>query len=132
MWLVLATFGLISTFLPDIITFAFCPILSECCHRVILGKKVPQFRWNTNPKREGREGAQLTRDVHPERGGDGEAHVVVDGLADEDGVEVGVADGRDAQRVDRGAVHHLVGVVDQGVLAPPRQARRRVACVVWI
>ena len=75
-----------------------------------------------------REGAQLTGDVHPERGGDGEADVVVDGLADEDGVEVGVADCRDAQRVDGRAVHGLVGVVDEGVLAPPRQAGRRVAC----
>ena len=72
--------------------------------------------------------AQLTGDVHPEGGGDGEAHVVVDGLADEDGAEVGVADGGDAEGVDGGAVDHLVRVVDQGVLAPPRQPRRRVAC----
>ena len=89
-------------------------------------QKLNPLPWDTSQER---EPAQLTGDVHPERGGDGEAHVVVDCLADEDGVEVGVAHGGDTQRVDRRAVEDLEGVVDEGVLAPPRQARRRVPCV---
>ena len=66
----------------------------------------------------------LTGHVHPERRGDWDALVVVDGLARVDGVEVIGLDGGDPEGVGRLAVDHLVAVVDQGVLTPPRESGR--------
>ncbi len=68
----------------------------------------------------------LTCHVDPELGADGDAEVVVDGLACEHLVQVGAGDVRQVQRVAHLLILHLEGVVHQQVPAPPGQPGRRV------